>query len=185
MRNILAILALILGGTFGSSTSANDLLDTAGSTLKTICPESEVLFWGKSHHPNGAGNLNEENRGLGLRCYHDTSFWGTKLYGEADELRNSQNGRATVIGLGVQKRFFQVGQVSLEGAVGYVRVGYEAPKYDETAYRWVWTTNVDLAYDFKDRRFGTITLNALPVPGQEGQGGGKIWIFFAGWRKSW
>ena len=78
IRSTLAILALVFGGALCSSASASDLLGTAGSMAKTICPETEVLLWGKSHHPGGAGSLNENNRGLGFRCYHDIPFWGLK-----------------------------------------------------------------------------------------------------------
>lgn len=97
------------------------------------CPRVSLLLYSHSTHPGGDRNgiLNENNKGVGFRCYRKIDSW---WYWTASGIYNSQYGNTFVAGPGFHLPSLQLGPVDIEVGAELPYVYYESPRSRKIIY---------------------------------------------------
>jgi hypothetical protein len=139
-------------GTTGPWLSSNRFLGCEHETLS-------VNAWLASQHKDSTKDHEEKNRGVGL--VYSCNGWSAS----ADELINSNRGKARVLSLVWGMRLIEVGPIFINGSVGYARVSYGVPRYNVTLYETspIGYVGVGLV------QYPKFTFNLAPVPETAGK----------------
>lgn len=91
---------------------------------KQLCENVSLTLWTKSSHPGGnkKGKFNENNRGLGVRCFFQKE---DSWFAHVDGLENSRFGNTLSVGFGKQMDLVRIGPVDIFAGASLSLTYYE------------------------------------------------------------
>ena len=127
------VLSLILVTPSLAQTEENSYGISLNFNANDTCPRVSLLLYSHSTHPGGDRNgiLNENNKGVGFRCYTKIDNW---WYWTASGIYNSQYGNTFVAGPGFHFPSLQLGPVDIEVGAELPYVYYESPRSRKVIY---------------------------------------------------